>query len=177
MFNNFVKMISRVHIWIKQNITKKGSKEASIELQKNFIKTYDIEDYKDVQSFIKEKMTYKYDALRGQVDILHDVDKIYQNKFKGDCDEYSILQHRILTELGYESYVVSYVQKNIVNSHSICMFKLENGKIQSISTEGLRTGFVTVDEWLDSYENWLGGYSNVIFKHGRDLKNTRKKDI
>jgi hypothetical protein len=32
MFNNFVKMISRVHIWIKQNITKKGSKEASIEL-------------------------------------------------------------------------------------------------------------------------------------------------
>jgi hypothetical protein len=41
----------------------------------------------------------------------------------------------------------------------------------------LRTGFVTVDEWLDSYENWLGGYSNVIFKHGRDLKNTRKKDI
>ena len=76
-----------------------------------------------------------------------------------------------------ESYIVSYVQKNIVNSHSMCLFKLENGKFQSISTEGLKKEFNSVDEWLKSYDDWLGGYIKVIFLYGKDLKYIEKEKI
>ena len=172
-----INIFSRIHIWFKHNVFKQNSTEKSIKLQRDFIKTYNLKDYKDVQKFVRQKMKYKYDPLRGQIDILYDVDKIYENNFEGDCDEYSILQHRLLTELGYESYVVSYVQKNIVNSHSMCLFKLKDGKFQSISTEGLKEGFNSVDEWLESYKDWIGGYVSVVFSYGRDLKRIDKSKI
>ncbi len=172
-----INIISRIHIWLKYNVFKKGNTKESIKLQKDFIKKYNLKNYEDVQKFVGQKMKYKYDPLRGQIDTLCDLDKIQESNFEGDCDEYSMLQHRLLTELGYESYIVSYVQKNIVNSHSMCLFKLENGKFQSISTEGLKKEFNSVDEWLKSYDDWLGGYIKVIFLYGKDLKYIEKEKI
>ena len=170
-------------LWITvKNTFKQGSTKKSINLQKIITKNESIKDFVDVQRYVGSRMTYKYDPLYGQIDVQKDLDEITKD-FLGDCDDYQMLSHRLNSQLGYRSQIVSVVTNKIKYSHVINVFKVKK-KFYSISTEGLRGPFNSFNEWLKDTEKMYHKYFDKNIKiitydirEGDKLKLTTSKNI
>jgi len=85
-----------------------------------------IDSPKELSKFMSKNFKFVEDADNfGKIDYWQSPEEMLANK-KGDCEDFALFTHAVLTELGYESQVVSIYGKNGY-AHTIAVYEDEKG--------------------------------------------------
>lgn len=129
-----LKPFLKLWLLIKYKLIK-GNAEKSKNLAAELVKENNLNDHYSVGRFVDQKMTYKYDDLRGVIDIIQDLDSTVKRGYEGDCDDFSMLAYRLLQQIDVEPELITIVPLRFWKSHVLCLYQVDQD-YYFISTNG-----------------------------------------
>jgi hypothetical protein len=130
-----------------------------------------IETPEGLVQFMQTNLKFANDAdLFGMEDYWQAPEQFWELR-AGDCEDYALLAHYVLTKLGYESYVVSLYDDQLY-AHTIAVFKDEKGfnvinedRLHEYGSENLE------DALTNTYPGWTwGGIAELRESRGWMIK-------
>jgi transglutaminase-like putative cysteine protease len=112
-----------------------------------------------------ERVTYANDPLGGLLDYVAAPAVTWARRY-GDCDDFAYLTAELLRRADVESWVVSYLSRNVKDSHVVCLFRNADG--YGVLDQGLIRGpFRTLAEAADAGNPGAKNAARWVRRYGR----------
>jgi len=85
----------------------------------DFLERRDIETLEGYALWLKENVRYKADLFGDSWSSPAETLK----RGRGDCEDFAFLSEEVLSQLGYEPYIIAFIKRDIGDWHAICAFK------------------------------------------------------
>lgn len=115
-----------------------------------------VTDYEMYALYLRTNFEYKYEEnLYGYHEQYKSPTTTLTDK-GGDCEDFAILSNKVLTNLEYESYIITIKRKGHTMLHVICVFKDNHGMWRVFNNQYLETGvFSTRKDAILNYNPYL----------------------
>lgn len=112
-----------------------------------------------------ERVEYENDPLGGLLDYVA-APAVTWDRRRGDCDDFAYLSAELLRRAGLESWIASYLTRNVKDSHVVCLFRDANG--YAVMDQGLIRGpFPTLARAADAGNPNARNVAHCVRRYGR----------
>ena len=129
----------------------------------DFLERHDIETLDSYALWLKKNVRYKADLFGDSWSSPEETLK----RRRGDCEDFAFLSEEVLSQLGYEPYVIAFMRRDTGDWHAICAFK-EEGLYNYFDNFNL---VKTRTESLECLTRLIGAKSDLLILSANTIAN------